>query len=177
MKLKIVLVSIFVISAMFTQAQNEDSKVKYSNITEWGLLGSPSERFIAFEGTTVNGFSINGHNLGLGLGLGLGGDMDNGPDVYCPIFINYRYYFNHMKAFTPHINVALGGISRVDGMGIYSTLTSGFRSHKFSFSSGLFFQAYEKEIWDYDEFDLYINTHQKEWRYPWGIMLKVGFSF
>ncbi|MDD3280679.1 MAG: hypothetical protein PHC83_03820 [Bacteroidales bacterium] len=179
MKLKAVLVVIFVFSMMLIQAQNqEDNKVKYSNITEWGLLGSPSERFIAFEGTTVNGFAIGGHNLGIGLGLGLGGDMDAAePGVYCPIFINYRYYFNPLKSFTPHINVALGGMSRVEAMGIYSTLTTGFRSHKFSFSSGFFFQAYESEIWDYDQYGIYYNTNKKEWRYPWGIMIKVGFSF
>lgn len=178
MKSKAVLLVIFVFSMMLIQAQNqEEKKVKYSNITEWGLLGSPSERFIALEGTTVNGFAIGGHNLGIGLGLGLGGDLDDEPGVYCPIFINYRYYFNPLKSFTPHINVALGGMSRVEAMGIYSTLTTGFRSHKFSFSSGFFFQAYESEIWDYDQYGIYYNTNKKEWRYPWGIMIKVGFSF
>ncbi|NLK57558.1 MAG: hypothetical protein GX292_08465, partial [Bacteroidales bacterium] len=45
MKSKAVLIVIFVFSMMLIQAQNqEEKKIKYSNITEWGLLGSPSER-------------------------------------------------------------------------------------------------------------------------------------
>ena len=156
MKSKAVLVVIFVFSMMLIQAQNqEEKKIKYSNITEWGLLGSPSERFISFEGTTVNGFAIDGHNLGIGLGIGFGHDYG----IYCPTFINYRYYFNPLKSFTPHINVALGAMSQSDGIGFYSTLTSGFRSYKFSLSSGLFFQAYENGA------------------IPWGIMIKAGLSF
>jgi len=176
MKSKAVLIVIFVFSMMLIQAQNqEEKKIKYSNITEWGLLGSPSERFISFEGTTVNGFAIDGHNLGIGLGLGLGGDVDDDVNIYCPIFINYRYYFNPLKSFTPHINVAFGGISKERAMGIYSTLTTGFRSRKFSLSSGFFFQAYETEIQYFNDEGDY--TNKNEWKFPWGIMIKVGFSF
>jgi len=182
MKTRVFFLVIFTVSSLFIQAQNEkDQKVKYSNITEWGFSGSPSASFLSLEGITVNGIAIGGSRIGLGLGLGLGGDFDTDFGVYCPIFLNYRYYFNHESSFSPHINVALGGTSRTDGIGIYSTLSSGFKSGKFSLSTGLFFQAYEKVTINsyYDNVTgVYITEDPlKNWVYPWGITIKVGFSF
>lgn len=180
MKTKVIILGMLMTtSLMCLQAQNEkNGNIKYANITEWGFLGSPSSKYFSFEGTTTNGFIINGHVIGLGLGLGIGGDQDAG-NVYCPIFLNYRYYFNNENKFSPHINLALGGLSRQESVGIYSALTTGFRSHKFSLSSGFFFQAYENEIEQlhYDNFgNVVIESTVKEMYYPWGIIIKIGFS-
>lgn len=176
MKMKTVIAGILICTSLVAQAQNEKKgNVKYANITEWGFLGSPSELYFSFEGTTVHGFSVNGHVIGLGLGIGIGNDnYESG--VYCPLFINYRYYFTPENKFSPHINVALGGISRTNNLGIYSTLTTGFRSNKFSFSSGVFFQAYQRET---DTWDYYLNENYVDYEmaYPWGIIIKVGFTF
>jgi hypothetical protein len=181
MKTKIMILGMLMTtSLMYLQAQNEkNGNIKYANITEWGFLGSPNERYFSFEGTTVNGFSINGNVIGIGFGLGLGADKHIF-GIYCPMFLNYRHYFNYENKFSPHINLALGGVSRVEGLGIYSALTTGFRSHKFSFSSGIFFQAYEAEViqYEYDKSgNLAVETSVKEIYFPWGILLKIGFSF
>ena len=176
------LLVVLVVSSWMIQAQNDNAKVKYSNITEWGPCASPSASYFSLEGTTSNGIAIGGHRIGLGLGLGIGAEFENGePTVYCPIYLNYRYYFNHENSFSPHINVALGGVSRMDGMGIYSILSSGFKSGKFSLSTGLFLQAYEKEIintyYDSETGLTVTESPVKKWLYPWGIMIKLGFVF
>ncbi len=93
MKTKIMILGMLMTtSLMYLQAQNEKKgNIKYANITEWGFLGSPNERYFSFEGTTVNGFSINGNVIGIGFGLGLGADKHIF-GIYCPMFLNYRHY-------------------------------------------------------------------------------------
>ena len=179
MKIKvIVLGTLMCCSFLFLQAQNEQkSNINYANITEWGFLGSPSERYFSFEGTTVNGIAIRGHVMGLGLGIGIGGGEQSSSFVYIPLYLNYRYYFNYDQKFTPHVNVAFGGVSRYESLGIYSSLTTGFRAAKFSFSSGVFLQAYEVEQYRYDDFGNYTGGTYKEVIVPCGIILKLGFAF
>jgi len=110
----------------------------------------------------------------LGLGFGIGGCImfdsywgDEEECAYTPIFVNYRYYFNPGKSFSPHINAALGGLIATDGGGIYSAITMGFLAGKFSFSSGFSFLFVTEKDW-YGDLVGY---------FPLGITIKCGFSF
>ena len=100
--------------------------------------------------------------------------------VYTPIFLNYRCYFKPNSKFSPHINISAGGIWIEDGGGIYSAIAAGFRAGKFSFSSGLSLMAiHQEEGVHYYDFltDNYISESKWIWRYPFGITIKVGFTF
>ena len=180
------------------QEKTTADSITYSIIGESGMV-SASIRGISFETTVVNGISINKQHL-IGLGMGFGDNFytivysspysraeSSSSAVYMPIFVNYRFYIKPQKTFSPHINVAAGGIWIENGGGIYSSLTMGFRAGFFSFSSGLSLMAiHQKEGMAFDEyFDPYTNTFYSYsrpepvwiWRYPLGITVKVGFSF
>jgi len=178
----------------FAQDNETKENIKYSNITEFGFF-TASPRSFAFEGTMVHGVSIDKqHHLGLGIGIGWNNCHSyRYSTAHMPMFVNYRYYFSPNKKFSPHFNVALGGVAVGDGGGIYSALTAGFRAGKFSFSSGLSFMAvYREEMWSkwyntypypYDPYNSYmpdgysINYYQKDWHFPFGIVIKCGFTF
>jgi hypothetical protein len=64
----------------------------------------------------------------------------------------------------------------------YSSLTAGFRKHKFTFSSGIFFHAYQytKYTTEYFEGDSFYYTYSKGKRvqeFPVGLIVKVGVAF
>lgn len=182
---KIILASLMAILFVgaYAQEQEDEPKIKYSNITEFGFMMA-SPKGIGFEATTVNGFSINKKHC-LGLGIGIGAQAYNeyyyGGTAYTPIFANYRLYFQPNKTFSPHINVAFGGLMVSDGEGFYSSVSAGFRAGKFSFSSGVSFMPVRRpsdEVLYYDEWgNRYWEDGPKEWYYPFGVMLKWGFSF
>ncbi|MCL2132411.1 MAG: hypothetical protein FWH36_08200 [Lentimicrobiaceae bacterium] len=185
MKTTALALSVLLVSAsLFAQENGSEEAIKYSNITEFGFFtGSPKS--FAFEGTTVNGFSIDKrHCIGLGIGMGFSFHSDYYEATsYMPVFLNYRVYLNPDKVFTPHVNIAIGGVMVEDGFGIYSSLTAGFRAGKFSFSSGLSCMPVYRETyvysdyWDYD--GSYYGRNQKQWKwfYPFGLVVKCGFSF
>lgn len=178
---KIILASLMAILFVGAYAQEEEPKIKYSNITEFGFMMA-SPKGIGFEATTVNGFTINKkHCLGLGIGIGAQTYREYYEGTaYTPIFANYRLYFQPDKTFSPHINVAFGGLMVSDGEGFYSSVSAGFRAGKFSFSSGVSFMPVFRpsEVYYYDQWEsCYSGEGPKEWYYPFGIMLKWGFSF
>ena len=161
------------LSATVTLSAQENEKIKYSNITEFGMI-TASPMGIGGEGTTVQGIAIDKqHLLGLGVGIGLNSHFHY-LAAYMPIFVNYRYYFNPNKTFSPHVNASLGGLIVEDGGGIYSSLTAGFKAGYFSFSSGLSFMAVNEKMygWDY-----YRPKSYGYWSFPFGITLKCGFTF
>lgn len=185
MNVKTVAISALFLASVSLFAQENESKnesneaIKYSNITEFGFL-TTNPSGIAFEAVTIHGFSIDKkHCLGIGIGMGLSSHLYSSP-FYTPVFVNYRYYFSPHKTFSPHVNVAVGGVGVEDGFGIYSVITAGFRAGKFSFSSGVsFMPVYEQHYYDNYYYGYYGGYHEsrKEWIYPFGIVLKVGFSF
>jgi hypothetical protein len=98
-----------------------------------------------------------------------------------PVFFNYRYCFKPDSRFTPHTNIAIGWLMADNGEGIYSTVTAGFMSGNFSFSSGLSFLPvygkYGKYYYEdyYNDIDYYSTN--KEWYYLFGFLVKIGFAF
>ena len=186
MKVRLVLTAICISLFAFANAQEETSKINYANITEGGII-TASPRGVALEATTINGFSINkSHVVGLGFGIGISYNQSyvgNGA-AYTPIFVNYRYYFKPDQKFSPHVNAAVGGLITEDGGGIYSTITAGFRVKRFSFSSGISMMALQRDVnlWDYygsgiDVGGCVVDSYEKEWFYPFGFVIKCGFSF
>ena len=188
----LVLAAAFLAVSISLSAQENETKevVKYSNITEFGLL-TTSIKGVCLEATTIHGISINkAHHLGLGFGIGgcFYSDAYFGEIFgYTPIFLNYRFYFKPEKTFSPHVNISTGGLVIEDGYGVYSSITMGFRAGKFSFSSGLSFMPMYKEIYKH-QFVEYIDywgnynrfsysTSKWQWSYPFGITLKWGFAF
>jgi len=172
----LVLLFVTVFSAL-AQEEADVEKFNYSNITEFGF-NTTSPEGIAFEATTVHGFSINKkHCIGFGVGIGLHSQIPS--TIYTPIFFNYRIYFKPTKTFSPHVNVIAGGVLVDDGKGIIASFSSGFRAGKFSLSSGLSFMAicrtYTQEFIS-GGYITEIKT-DKEWIYPFGVTIKVGFSF
>jgi hypothetical protein len=181
MRAKVFVLAAFLVVTVSLSAQ-ENEKIRYSNITEFGFL-TTSIKGVCLEATTVHGISINkAHHLGLGFGIGgcFYSDAYFGEIFgYMPIFLNYRLYFKPDKTFSPHVNVALGGLTLEEGYGLYSSLTMGFRAGKFSFSSGLSFMPMYKEVpvrMHYDNWGGWYGR-EKKWSYPFGITLKWGFAF
>ena len=186
MKVRLVLTAICLSLFAFANAQEETSKINYANISEGGII-TASPRGVALEATSINGLSINKHHvLGLGFGIGISYNQSyvgNGA-AYTPIFVNYRYYFKPDRTFTPHINTAIGGLLTEDGGGLYVTITAGFRVKRFSFSSGISMMSLQRGIWEYYEFyDPYTGLsyghsgEKMKWFYPFGFVIKLGFSF
>ncbi|MDR0364660.1 MAG: hypothetical protein LBH92_06565 [Bacteroidales bacterium] len=165
----------------FTTAQERDqeAKITYSNITEFGFFMA-SPRGVAFEATTMNGFAINKqHCLGFGIGIGFQSYEEyESVAVYTPIFVNYRLYFKPGERFSPHINASLGSFLLDDGEGLYSSFSAGFRAGKFSFSSGISFMPVQRseKIWD-SQIPYDASQEESKWYYPFGVLLKWGFSF
>ena len=192
MKTRALTLAAFLVISVSLAAQ-ENEKIKYSNVTEFGFTAA-SPKGISFEATTAHGFSIEKqHHLGLGTGIGTillnQGGYYNKPKrtnstVYMPIFFNYRVYFKPDKKFSPHVNIAVGGLTIEDGAGVYSAVTMGFKVGAFSFSSGLSFMPYYRKYYFHGFFYEAWGTiiEQKsytytEWYYPFGMTLKLGFAF
>ena len=173
MKRVILILAILIYGVFQTQAQEQEQQptIKYAVSIESGFNAGLNH--FGLEHTVVNGFRINNKHV-VGFGIGIGTNFSD-PVVYCPISANYRYYFN-TKDFSPHVNIALGGMMTEDGGGIYSTLTAGFRHHRFTFSSGVFFQAYQYEEYYYD---VWYAPHKTKTinAFPWGFVAKLGVAF
>ena len=204
MKARVIITAAFLAASISLIAQENGTKEKitYSNVTEFGLL-TASPKGVAFEATTAHGVSFDKqHNLGLGFGIGVRlytttysdpyyfyTSKRTNTNVYMPIFLNYRLYFRPEKTFSPHMNIAVGGLMQADdGKGMYSSITMGFRAGKFSFSSCISLMAVNQQetvtkYYDYvDPYNGYIYTtsysvREWKWSYPFGITLKWGFSF
>jgi len=179
------LAAIFLTATVFLSAQENEKneKMKYSNVTEFGFFAS-SPRGISVEATTAHGFSFQKqHHFGLGVGFGVYIHWyyyrPNRGTMYMPIFFNYRYYFKQGEKFSPHINVAVGGITIEDGAGVYSAITMGFKAGAFSFSSGLSFMPfYRKFEINSSPWETFAPPYSlTKWYYPFGMTLKVGFAF
>ena len=195
MKAKALTLAAFLVISISLAAQENEKKekMKYSNVTEFGFT-TASPKGISFEATTAHGFSVEKqHHFGLGTGIGINLHITTNTHpwgtyssllgtIYMPIFFNYRYCFKPEKPFSPHINIALGGITS-DNMGVYSVIAMGFKSGAFSFSSGLSFMPFvvTEYYYDYyyDEWGIYQSNTKSEskWLYPFGLTLKVGFTF
>jgi hypothetical protein len=182
MRVKVFALAAFLAAGVSLLAQ-ENEKVTYSNVTEFGF-STASPQGISLEATTAHGVIFNKTHL-LGLGVGIGMSFHNYNTAYMPIFFNYRLYFKPNSTFSPHLNVAVGGIMPKDGVGIYSAITMGFKAGHFSFSSGLSFTPIYRTGWDgnyyYDDycFDHYYSFRKPSpvWYFPFGMTLKVGFAF
>ena len=185
MKQKLLFTAMCLFLLPFANAQEETSKINYANITEFGIV-SASPWGVALEASSINGISIDKHHV-IGIGFGIGYSFHKSyvsGIAYTPIYANYRYYFRPDKNFTPHINTALGTLYTENGWGLYSLITAGFKAKRFSFSSGLSImgvQNYAEEYVDY--VDIYRNTtytvpvKTMKWHYPFGFVIKCGFSF
>jgi len=183
MKIKTVLffLCFFTSIALFAQENETTEQIRYSNITEFGLIAT-SPIGISFEATTVHGIAImKKHHFGFGVGIGGTAHRDyrNGMGAHMPLFVNYRCYFKPDRNFSPHVNVALGGLVINDGHGIYSSVTAGFKAGKFSFSSGFSFLAVQRDDrwYNYDPWTGGSWQDAKNWYFPFGITLKWGFAF
>ena len=164
---------VFLFVSVCLSAQENES-ISYSNVTEFGLI-TASPKGVGLEATTAHGIAFDKtHLLGFGVGIGINWHSQNNT-AYMPIFVNYRCYFKPNSNFSPHVNVAVGALIPRDGMGIYSSVTMGFRAGKFSFSSGLSYTPMQG-VGRYSVFyDPYWKP--KSWYHPFGITLKWGFAF
>jgi len=174
MKVKIIvlIVVLFASFSLFAQEQENENTIKYSNITELGIIGFATVWDI-LGGTTVNGISINKeHFVGIGTGIGLGRMPHVYPTGYFPLFANYRFYFIPNGNSSPHIDMSVGGILSNNNNGFYSSLAIGFRVINFSFSLGIPFIAMSCRT-DYRITEIV----ERHWDYLYGATLKVGFVF
>ena len=202
MKVKLFIVTFLSVSISLLAQENKENKenkdnekIAYSNITEFGFA-TTSFKSIAFEGTTVHGFSLQKqHHFGLGIGIGYSSCSDyNYGTAYTPVFLNYRLYLFPDRKRSPHVNVSLGGLVVEDGGGFYYSITMGYKNGKFSFSSGVsLIQVCREETVYYDPiitypdpYDPYYTVYRspdpdhylkKSWYFPFGISLKFGFTF
>jgi len=199
MKTSALTLAAFLVMSISLSAQENETKekMKYSNVTEFGFT-TASPQGISIEATTAHGFSIEKqHHFGLGTGIGVcfrgdGFTTYTSPYsyttsyamTYMPIFFNYRYCFKPEKKFSPHVNIAVGGLTAEKGAGIYSAITMGFKAGAFSFSSGLSFMplCVKEDIYGYYYYDDWGNYHPttktiNQWYFPFGLTLKLGFTF
>ena len=166
---------------LFAQENETKERIRYSNITEFGFI-TASPQGISLEATTVHGFSIEKqHFFGLGMGFGVNFHNQgryyrtNDAMIYMPVFFNYRLCFKPNKTFSPHVNIAIGGIAVEDGAGVYSVFTMGFKARAFSFSSGFSFMPFRIT---YKSSGYFVDDDSfSEWYSPFGVALKFGFSF
>lgn len=142
-------------------AQNNDKKISYNMINEYGFYAGNT---FGFEGVFINSIKFNKTNDLLGIGLGYSADIENGQSI--PMFLNYRHYFDRGRTLQPLFNIAAGatyyfGNQYYDydgtdiyhivdplyssyynnGFGLYATIASGFRVKAFSFSAGFFLRS------------------------------------
>ncbi|MDR0604314.1 MAG: hypothetical protein LBG80_08450 [Bacteroidales bacterium] len=181
---KIIIAIVFTGLFFQSYAQEKQSpSVKYTLLLEGGFCGGI--KHVAIEQTVFNGITINGQHVigfGMGLGSGIAGIIEsNTRVVYCPIYANYRYYFK-TGTFSPHLNFAVGGMMLLDSEAWYSSLTAGFRKHKFTFSSGIFFHAYQyTKYTEVYHNDIYHYSSYMEGKvvqeFPVGLIVKVGVTF
>ena len=157
-----------VFQAQSQETEQKQTSVKYSLVFESGF--SAGWDYFGFEHTAVNSVRINDKHI-IGLGIGLGTPIM--ANMYFPIYTNYRYYFKKGD-FSPHVNVALGGVVFDKKGGLYSAVTTGFKLHNFSFSSGIFAQTYQYRHKGWGCFGYYDSI---AYGFSWGFILKAGITF
>ena len=175
----VVLVALFCGISTLSAQQQQEKKVAYSFINEYGFfLG----RHVGWTGVFVNGVAINQNDL---IGIGIGYGLNTGSHQEMPLYLNYRHYFDRGRTLKPCINVAAGvGLHFWEedvlvpfindygyestywdtenrmGAGLYATIAGGFRVKAFSFTGGFFFRTFPS------------NNH-----FSGGIEAKVGYTF
>jgi hypothetical protein len=180
--LKLIGITILIGLCVQGRAQEKQSpNVRYSIFIEDAVF--MGIKHYSIEKTVFNGISIKEKHvigIGMGIGLGIGGSVIGGNDIfYCPLYANYRYYFK-TGTFAPFLNLAVGGIVLSDDIAAYSTLVAGFRKHKFTFSSGVFFH-FCHEYLPFREFNYYDPIFYPQgksgWEFPYGFIVKLGVAF
>lgn len=167
------------ISTLHAQEQQE-KKIAYNFINEYGFFLGKN---VGWTGVFVNSIAFKQNDL-LGLGIGYGLNTASFQEV--PLYINYRHYFDMGKKLKPLINVAAGvgfhfwteevkvpvqnqyGYTDYydyveesrSGVGLYATLSGGFRVKALSFTGGFFFRTFPSQP-----------------GFNGGIEAKVGYTF
>lgn len=169
-------------AAVAQNQTNEQKKISYNFINEYGFFIG---KHVGFTSVFVNGIKIkNSDAIGIGIGYGL----NSGNFQELPIFLNYRHYFNQGKKLVPLINIGIGtslhfwddylhyydpsgyyqeASDHQFGVGLYSTIASGFTVKAFSFTAGLFFRT----------FPPHLNSQSYKSDFSGGIEVKVGYTF
>jgi hypothetical protein len=161
--------------------QEKSSNINYALFIEGGICGGINHA--AIEQVIFNGISINEkHVVGIGLGFGLGfaGIFTDNDVIYCPVYANYRYYFK-TGDLAPHVNLSAGTMLLATNQAFYSTLTAGFRKHKFTFSSGIFLHAHQyTNHFIMDKTPTYPfswTDGDKVYELPVGLIVRLGVAF
>lgn len=167
-----------------SHAQEKQSPtISYALFIEDAFLGGINH--VSIEKTVFNGININNtHVVGISMGFGLGMAgviVNNAGIAYCPMYLNYRCYFKK-GIFSPYLNFSVGGMVLSEKEAWSSTLTAGFRKHKFTLSSGVFFHAYQYKYYgsryaDYSLLPVDKVEDKLTWEFPFGFILKLGVAF
>ena len=153
------------LGTLSAQEQQQEKKVAYTFINEYGFFIGKN---VGWTGVFINGVSIKQNDV-IGIGLGYGLNTASFQEV--PLFVNYRHYFDRGKRLKPLINVAAGvgfhfwtedvaypvynQYGYVDyydyvdesssGVGLYATISGGFRVKALSFTGGFFFRTFPQK--------------------------------
>ena len=160
--------------------EQQEKKIAYNFINEYGFFVGKN---VGWTGVFINSIAFKQNDL-IGLGVGYGINTASFQEV--PIYFNYRHYFDMGKKLKPLINVAAGVglhfwtdeisvpvyapngyVSYYDyveeskhGVGLYATLSGGFRVKALSFTGGFFFRTFPSQP-----------------GFNGGIEAKVGYTF
>ena len=154
-------VAVFCGLGSLSAQEQQEKKIAYNFINEYGFFIGKNA---GWTGVFINGISIKQNDV-IGLGLGYGLNTASFQEV--PIFLNYRHYFDMGKKLKPLINVAAGvGLhfwtdeiavpeyapngyvsynyveENKSGVGLYATISGGFRVKALSFTGGFFFRTF-----------------------------------
>ena len=157
-------VAVFCGLGSLSAQEQQEKKIAYTFINEYGFFIGKN---VGWTGVFINGISIKQNDV-IGLGLGYGLNTASFQEV--PIFLNYRHYFDMGKKLKPLINVAAGvgfhfwtdeiavpeyapsGYVSYDyveeshnGVGLYATISGGFRVKALSFTGGFFFRTFPSQ--------------------------------
>lgn len=161
----IVVLSVAVFCGLGTLSAQEqqEKKIAYNFINEYGFFIGKN---VGWTGVFVNSIAFKQNDL---IGLGLGYGLNTASFQEIPIYLNYRHYFDMGKKLKPLINVAAGmglhfwtedvqtyynnggyqyseweEVSK-HGIGLYATLSGGFRVRALSFTGGFFFRTFPSQ--------------------------------
>lgn len=171
-------VAIFCGLGSLSAQEQQEKKIAYNFINEYGFFVG---KHVGWTGVFINGIAIKENDV---IGIGLGYGLNSGTFQEIPIYLNYRHYFDRGRKLKPLINVAVGaalhfwdedvmvpyqvnGYTYYDyesqamhGIGLYSTISGGFRVKALSFTGGFFFRTFPSDK-----------------RFSGGIEAKVGYTF
>lgn len=178
----IVLLSIAVLCGLgnLSAQEQQDKIIAYNFINEYGFFIGKN---VGWTGVFINSVAFKQNDL---LGFGIGYGLNTASFQEIPLFLNYRHYFDMGKKLKPLINVAAGvGLhfwtdeietpvydanghfsyydyteKNCNGVGLYATLSGGFRVKALSFTGGFFFR-----------------TFPSKQGFNGGIEAKVGYTF